>query len=55
MWAAFLLNFLMNNEDYTHIDIAWAALNSYEPYWLANKWMTGFGVDSVSTILENLD
>jgi len=55
MWAAFLYNFLMNNEDYTHIDIAWTAMNSYEPYWLANKWMTGFGVDSVSSILKNLD
>jgi len=55
MWAAFLSNFLMNNEDYTHLDIAWTALNSYEPYWLANKWMTGFWVDSVSNILENLE
>ena len=55
MWAAFLYNFLMNDEDYTHIDIAWTALNSYEPYWLANKWMTGFWVDSVSNILENLE
>ncbi len=54
MWAAFLYNFLMNNEDYTHIDIAWTALNSFEPYWLANKWMTGFWVDSVSSILEDL-
>lgn len=54
MWAAFLYNFLMNNEDYTHIDIAWTALNSFEPYWLANKGMTGFWVDSVSSILENL-
>ncbi len=55
MGAAFLYNFLMNNEDYTHIDIAWTALNSYEPYWLANKGMTGFGVDSVSKILSLLD
>ena len=55
MWAAFLSNFLMNNEDYTHLDIAWTALNSFEPYWLANKWMTGFWVDSVSSILESLD
>ena len=55
MWAAFLYNFLMNNEDYTHVDIAWTALNSFEPYWLANKWMTGFWVDSVSSILQGLE
>jgi len=55
MWAAFLYNFLMNDEDYTHIDIAWTALNSYEPYGLANKWMTGFWVDSVSKILSELE
>jgi leucyl aminopeptidase len=55
MWAAFLYNFLMNNENYTHIDIAWTALNSFEPYWLANKGMTGFWVDSVSSILEELE
>ena len=55
MWAAFLYNFLLNNEEYTHIDIAWTALNSFEPYWLANKGMTGFGVDSVSSILGELE
>ncbi len=55
MWAAFLSNFLMNNENYIHLDIAWTALNSYEPYGLANKGMTGFWVDSVSSILQDLD
>jgi len=55
MWAAFLSNFLMNNEPYTHLDIAWTAMNSYEPYGLANKWMTGFWVDSVSSILIELE
>jgi len=55
MWAAFLSNFLMNNEKYTHIDIAGTALNSYEAYWLANKWMTGFWVDSISSILRELE
>ena len=54
MWAAFLSNFLLNSEDYTHIDIAWTALNSYEPYWIANKWMTWFWVDSISSILQDL-
>jgi leucyl aminopeptidase len=55
MWAAFLHNFLMNNENYIHIDIAWTALNSFEAYWLTNKGMTGFWVDSVSSILEELE
>jgi leucyl aminopeptidase len=55
MWAAFLSNFLLNNEKYTHIDIAWTALNSFEPYWLSNKWMTWFWVDSISSVIWNLD
>ena len=55
IWAAFLSNFLLNNEDFTHIDIAWTALNSYEAFGLANKGMTGFGVDSVSSILKELE
>ncbi len=55
MWAAFLYNFILNQEKYTHIDIAWTALNSFEPYWLANKWMTWFWVDSISEIIKNLN
>lgn len=54
MWAAFLYNFIENNEDFTHIDIAWTAINSYEPYWLFNKWMTWFWVDSISKILLDI-
>jgi len=54
MWAAFLSNFVLNKEDYTHIDIAGTAINLYEPYWLMNKWMTWFWVDSLSEILANL-
>ncbi len=54
MWAAFLSNFVLNNEKYTHLDIAWPAINSFEPYWLFNKWMTWFWVDSLSKILLNL-
>lgn len=55
MWAAFLYNFVDNNELYTHIDIAWVAINEFEAYWLFNKWMTGFWVDSLSNILLNLN
>lgn len=54
MWAAFLSNFCLNNEKYTHLDIAWTALNDYEAYGYANKWITWFWVDSVSFILKNL-
>lgn len=54
MWAAFLSNFLLNWEKYTHLDIAWTALNSLEAYAYVNKWMTGFWVDSLSTIFKKL-
>lgn len=54
MWAAFLSNFLLNWEKYTHLDIAWTALNSNEPYAYVNKWMTGFWVDSMSSIFKNI-
>ena len=54
MWGAFLYNFLENKEKYTHIDIAWVALNSYEPYSYVNKWMTWFWVDSLSKLFLNL-
>lgn len=55
MWAAFLSNFVLNDELYTHLDIAWPAINSYEPYGLMNKWMTWFWVDSLTEILINLE
>lgn len=54
MWGAFLYNFLMNNEKYTHFDIAWVANNGYEPYGLYPKGTTGFGVDSFSQILADI-
>ncbi len=54
MWAAFLANFVLNKEKYTHLDIAWPALNSYEPYWYATKGITGFWVDSVSEIVSSI-
>lgn len=54
MWWAFLYNFLMNNEKYTHFDIAWVANNGFEPYGLYPKGTTGFGVDSFSQILADI-
>lgn len=54
MWAAFLANFCLNWEKYTHLDIAWTAINSFENYAYINRWMTWFWVDSISFILKNL-
>ena len=54
MWAAFLYNFRMNNEKYTHIDIAWTAMNDYEAYGYNPKGMTGFWVDSLSAMFLEL-
>jgi len=51
MGAAFLYNFLENKESYTHIDIAGAYINEWEAYGKMPKWMTGFWVESLSTIL----
>jgi len=52
MWGAFLSNFLVNDEKYTHIDIAGAYINEGDPYGKMPKWMTGFGVESLSEILK---
>ena len=54
MWGAFISHFCMHDEKYMHLDIAWAALNSYEPYGIANKWMTWFGVESISNYYLSL-
>ena len=54
MWGAFLYNFLENKESYTHIDIWWVAINSYEPYYYVNKWMTWFWIDSLSDLFLSL-
>lgn len=54
MWGAFLYNFLLNNEKFTHIDIAWVANNSYEPYGLYSKTVTWFWVDSLSKLFIKL-
>ncbi|NDK07730.1 hypothetical protein EOM39_00615 [Candidatus Gracilibacteria bacterium] len=54
MGGAFLYNFLLNKEKFTHIDIAGVANNSYEPYGLYAKGVTGFGVDSLSKLLLSL-
>ncbi len=42
MGAAFLSNFLENNEAYTHIDIAGVYINDTEAYGKMPKGMTGF-------------
>ncbi|MCD5375486.1 leucyl aminopeptidase family protein [Candidatus Gracilibacteria bacterium] len=53
MGGAFLSNFLVNNEKYTHIDIAGAYINEGDPYGKMPKGMTGFGVESLSEIFKN--
>jgi len=52
MGWAFISHFCMHDEKFTHLDIAWAALNSYEAYGVANKWMTGFWVESLSNFYK---
>ena len=54
MGWAFLYNFILNNEKYTHFDIAWVANNGFEPYGLYPKGTTGFWVDSFSKILSDI-
>lgn len=50
MWWAFLKNFCLKNEKFTHIDIAWVSFVK-EKYGLYNVWATWFWVDSLSTLL----
>lgn len=52
MGGTFLSQFLVNDEKYTHIDIAGAYLNGGEAYWKMPKWATGFGVESISLVLQ---
>lgn len=54
MWGAFISHFCLNDEKYTHLDIAWPALNWYEAYGVANKWMTWFWVESLSNFYTSL-
>lgn len=53
MWWAFLKNFCLNKEKFTHIDIAWVSFVK-EKFGLYNVWATWFWVDSLSKILTNL-
>lgn len=50
MWGAFLKNFCLNKEKFTHIDIAWVSFVK-EKYGLYNIWATGFWVDSLSKLI----
>lgn len=54
MGGAFIYNFLLNKEKFTHIDIAWVANNRFEPYWLYPKSTTWFWVDSLSNLFTNM-
>jgi len=52
MWWAFLKNFCLKNEKFTHIDIAWPSMVK-EKYGLYNVWATWFWVDSLSKLVLN--
>lgn len=52
MWGAFLKNFCLNNEKFTHIDIAWPSMVK-EKYGLYNVGATWFWVDSLSKLILN--
>lgn len=52
MWWAFLKNFCLNKEKFTHIDIAWVSFVK-EKFWLYNVWATWFWVDSLSKVIIN--
>lgn len=54
MGAAFLANFLENNEKYTHIDIAGTYINESDPYGKMPKTMTGFWVETLVDIFEKI-
>lgn len=54
MWWAFLKNFCLNNEKFTHIDTAWVSFVK-EKYGLYNSGATGFWVDSLSQIIMKYD
>ena len=54
MGASFMYNFILNNEKFTHIDIAGVANNRFEAYWLYPKATTWFWVDSLSKLLLSL-
>lgn len=52
MGWAFLKNFTLNKELFTHIDIAWPAFLE-EPYGINKAWATGFWVESLSLLVQN--
>lgn len=54
MWWAFIYNFIENGEKFVHLDIAWVANNSFEPYGLYSKSTTWFWVDSLSKLFLSL-
>lgn len=54
MGGAFLVNFLENNEKFTHIDIAGVYLNGGDSYGKVNQWASWFWVESLSEIFQEL-
>lgn len=54
MGGAFIYNFRLKDEKFTHIDIASVASIKGQPYGLYPKGVTGFWVDSLSYIFQNM-
>lgn len=52
MWGAFLSQFCLKWEKFTHIDIAGPSMIK-EKYWVFNVWATGFWVEGLSYMYQN--
>jgi leucyl aminopeptidase len=52
MWGAFIGQFVMNGEKFTHLDIAGPAFLK-EPFGVHGMWATGFWVESLSYVIQN--
>jgi len=53
-WGAFLSEFVLNDEPFTHIDIAWSS-NRMDNYKIFAKWATWFGIDSLAKFFSELE
>jgi len=53
MWGAFLQQFCTKKEFFTHIDLAGPA-EQPEKYGVYTPWATGFGVESVSGVIQEM-
>jgi leucyl aminopeptidase len=52
MWGAFIEQFVLKGEKFMHLDIAGPAFLK-ESYGVHGVWATGFGVESLSYLIQN--